>query len=122
MKATILLVEDDPFLHKLYKDLLTREGWTVESAVEGDVALKKIKQGGWDLVLLDVMLPKMDGFAIMDNLKKDSSFKKNFPIIFLSNLDSSPELTKAKETADGYLIKSNLNPNEFLDEVKKILK
>ena len=115
-------MEDDPFLHKLYKDLLIGAGWRVDSAVEGDDALKKIKQGGWDLVLLDVMLPKMDGFAIMDRLKKDSTFKKDFPIIFLSNLDSLPETNKAKEIADGYLIKSNMNPNEFLDEVKKILK
>lgn len=121
MRAKILLIEDDPFLHKLYLDMLTAEGYSVESSTRGDEALQKIKKGGWDLVLLDVMLPKMDGFAIMDALKKDSSFKKTFPIVYLSNLDNSAEVTKAKNKSDGYLIKSNMNPNEFLTEVKKYL-
>lgn len=122
MKASILLVEDDQFLHKLYKDMLIQEGYKVESAMDGKEAYEKIKNGGWDLVLLDVMLPGMDGFTIMNTLGKNNSFKKNFPVVYLTNLDNTKEINDIKKTADGYLVKSNLNPNEFLTEVKKYIK
>lgn len=65
----ILLVEDEPYLHELYNELLLGEHYTVDTAMDGEVALQKICAGGYDLVLLDVMLPKKDALTILQELQ-----------------------------------------------------
>lgn len=113
----ILLVEDDEFLNQLYSTLLTKEGYSVESLMNGKEALTTIEKGGWDLVLLDVVLPGMDGFEVLASLQK----KPSCPLIFMTNLDGSEKDKEQLSQADGYWIKSNMTPPEFLDKVKKIL-
>jgi len=117
----ILLVEDDSFLLTLYQDILKQEGFAVSTSSDGKDALNQIKRNAWDLVLLDVILPHMTGFEIVRSLQKEH-FHLSCPLIFLTNLDSSSQLQDAKKLADGYLIKSNLNPNQFISEVKKYLR
>ncbi|OGK25073.1 hypothetical protein A3A46_04045 [Candidatus Roizmanbacteria bacterium RIFCSPLOWO2_01_FULL_37_13] len=117
----ILLVEDDPLLQKLYTDLLIGERFFVETASEGLTAYQKIKQGGWDLVLLDIVLPKLGGIDIVKQLKNDEEVKPNKKIVFLTNLDQGKEIDEIKKLGYEYLIKSNLNPDEFLDKVKSLL-
>jgi len=115
----ILLIEDDVFLNQLYSDLLTQEKYEVTSITDGKEALSKIQKGSWDLILLDVMLPGMNGFEIFAEVKKDHNFKT--PIIFMTNLDSNDSDKKSLKEATDYWIKSNMTPPEFIEKVKNAL-
>lgn len=116
----ILIVEDDNFLREIYVDTLSEEGFYIETAVDGEEALGKIKKGTWDLVLLDIIMPKFDGLEVIRRLKSDPLFKAP-KIIFLTNLDKDEEIQEALKLGDGYFIKSQLNPEEFLGKVKSSL-
>ncbi len=120
-KFKVLLVDDDNLLREIYLDLLKGEGYQVEMAVDGDGAFEKMKQGGWDLVLLDVILPKQTGFDVMNRLKNDPPQLPNKVVLFLTNLGNDDEITQAKQLGNGYLIKSNITPEDFLNQVKKHL-
>ena len=117
----ILVVEDDLFLRELYADILKGEGYTVESAADGIEALAKIKEGGYDLILLDIIMPKMDGLEVMRQAKKESPKSPNKKVIFLTNLDKDEEIKTALQLGDGYLIKSQINPGNLIEEVKNYL-
>lgn len=121
MAHTILLVEDDEFLHQLYSELLSAEGYAVTGTMDGTDAYEKMRDSKWDLILLDVMLPGMDGFEIMDRLLKEKA-KLNCPVIFLTNLDSTESDKKNLEKAQGYWTKSDMSPPEFVQKVKEVLK
>ncbi|MBI2641875.1 response regulator [Candidatus Roizmanbacteria bacterium] len=120
-KSRILIVEDDPFLKKLYADLLAVESYTIETAVEGEEALRKIKEGGWDLILLDIVLPKLDGFQIIQRLQSDPPSKQNKKIVFLTNLERETDVQQAKKLGIEYLIKSDLTPENFLKHIRTFL-
>ena len=119
--ATVLVVEDDAFLREIYIDTLTRGGYKVDTAVDGDEGFDKIKKGGYDLVLLDIILPKQEGLQIVRTLKEDPSWKSDTPIVFLTNLDNDGEVKQALQLGKGYLIKSQLTPADLLKEVKLYL-
>ncbi|OGK11884.1 hypothetical protein A2954_05890 [Candidatus Roizmanbacteria bacterium RIFCSPLOWO2_01_FULL_37_12] len=114
----ILLVEDDELLQKLYSDLLIGEQFTVETASDGKTAYEKIKSGGWDLVLLDIVLPELSGLDIVKKLKEDKDAKANKKIIFLTNLDSGSDSTEIQKLGYEYVVKSNLAPDQFVNKVK----
>lgn len=113
----ILLVEDDEFLRDMYLENLTAEGYTTETAVDGESALTKIKQGGFDLVLLDIILPKASGLDVMRQVRALPTQPANGMVIFLTNLDKDEEIKEALTLGDGYLIKSQLTPEDMLKEV-----
>jgi DNA-binding response OmpR family regulator len=118
----ILIVEDDQFLRDFYQELLTTEGYTVDTAADGESGFAKIHQGGWNLVLLDIMLPKKDGLQILRELKDDPTINKNGPVVLLTNLGNDTVINQAFSLgANGYLIKSALNPDEVLSEVHNFL-
>ncbi len=117
----ILIVEDDLFLRELYIDTLKAEGYQVEEAVDGEEAFVKLKSGGYDLVFLDIILPKIDGLDIMRKLKTNLPQKANKCVIFLTNLDKSEEIKAAQELGNGYLIKSQINPGTLVEKVKEYL-
>lgn len=119
--AKILVVEDDQFLRELYADVLKTEGYTVDTAVDGQEALDKIKLGGYDLVLLDIILPKMDGLEVMRQIKSSPPQIPNKTIIFLTNLDKDEQIKTALQLGDGYLIKSQITPGNLIEEVKGYL-
>lgn len=116
-KYSILVVEDDAFLREIYIDTLTRGGYIVDTAVDGDEGYEKIKKGGYDLVLLDIILPKQEGLQIVRTLKEDPNWKPSAPIVFLTNLDNDGEIKQALQLGKGYLIKSQLTPADLLKEV-----
>lgn len=120
-KTKVLVVEDDAFLREIYIDTLTRGGYEVDTAVDGDEGFEKIKKGGYALILLDIILPKQDGLQIVRTLKEDSSWKADSPIVFLTNLDNDGEIKQALQLGKGYLIKSQLTPADLLKEVKLYL-
>lgn len=119
--AHILLVEDDQFLRDLYVDLLTGEGYQMDTAEDGEVGLDKIRHGKYDLVLLDIMLPKKDGLALLKELTEDEK-KKAGQIVLLTNLGQEAIIKEGFSLgAVGYLIKSALAPDQVLSEVKNFL-
>lgn len=117
----ILVVEDDLFLRELYTDILTAEGYKVEGAQDGEEALQKIKLGGYDLVLLDIIMPKMDGLTVMRQVQNSPPQNPNKCVVFLTNLDKDEEIRTALKLGNGYLIKSQITPGTLVEEVKKYL-
>ena len=119
--AKILIVEDDQFLRELYCDVLKAEGYVIDIAIDGEEGLKKIKEGGYNLVLLDIILPKIDGLEIMRRIKTDPSALPNKCVVFLTNLDKEEEIKEALQLGNGYLIKSQITPGNLVQEVKTYL-
>lgn len=117
----ILVVEDDLFLRELYSDILKEEGYEVDEAADGEEALSKIKLGGYNLVLLDIILPKIDGLEIMRQMQNNPPQNPNKCIIFLTNLDKDEEIKAALQLGQGYLIKSQITPGNLVEEVKNYL-
>lgn len=119
----ILVVEDDQFLRDFYVELLTSDGYLVDNAPDGEIANQKISQGGYDLVLLDIMLPKMDGLQILTNYHKNGSQNPIGAIVMLTNLGHDTIIKQSFDLgANGYLIKSAMNPDQVLTEIHNYLK
>lgn len=117
----ILIVEDDEFLSSLYKELLTEEGYNVDLMKDGQTGLDAAKKGGYNLILLDIMLPKMDGLQVLKSLN-ESNNEKNGPIVMLTNLGQDSIVRDAlKNGASGFLIKSSMTPDQVLHEVRVFL-
>lgn len=122
MPKRILIVDDDKFIRELYEEILTNEKYEVETAADGKTGLEKIQAGGYDLILLDVMMPQIDGIAIVQTLKESPPKKKNGPIIFLTNLANDPVIDQAlQKGVKSCLSKADLTPEDFLKHVKKAL-
>lgn len=120
----ILVIEDDLFLRDIYMEFLTTAGFSVESAEDGKQGYDKIKEGNWDLVLLDIIMPIMSGVDVMYKLREEENFdSKNYykKLVFLTNLDNDKEIKDALKFSDAYLIKSQLTPCDILNEVKIFL-
>lgn len=116
--SKILVVEDDQFLRELYSDVLKAEGYVVDYAIDGEEGLKKIKEGGYDLVLLDIIMPKLDGLELMKRIKSDPPTSPNKCVVFLTNLDKDEEIKMALKLGEGYLIKSQITPGNLVEKVK----
>lgn len=121
-KKKILIVEDDQAVRELYAEVLRDEKFSVEEAVDGQSGLAKILENGYDLILLDIMLPRFDGLSILKTIKKKSGLK-DIPIILLTNLGRESIIKEGFALgANGYLIKSEHTPEQIVNEVKKFLK
>jgi DNA-binding response OmpR family regulator len=118
----ILVVEDDQFLREFYQELLLSEGYTVEIADNGEVGEQKLLVGGYDLVLLDIMMPKKDGLQVLRDLKIKIPSKPNKQIVMLTNLGQDAIIKQCFDLgAAGFLIKSALNPDQVLAEINNYL-
>jgi CheY-like chemotaxis protein len=118
----ILLVEDDQNARDLYKEILTSAGYSVETANDGEEGLTKILNGGYSLIFLDVMLPKMDGLSVLAAVKKGEQKSPNGKIVILSNLTHDPVIKEAMELgASDHISKPSLSPEEFVAKVKELL-
>ena len=117
---TILLVEDDPFLIDIYSTKLKEAGFSIEVAQDGEEALRKIKDMAFDLILLDIVLPTVNGWEILRNIRRDPSLK-DLKIVVLSNLGEKEEIEKGLEAgANRYLVKAHYTPTEVVKEIKQI--
>ncbi len=118
---SILLVEDDPFLIDIYTTKLEESGFSVEVANDGEVALRKARENKPDLVILDIVLPQIDGWEILRKIKSEPEFK-NLKVIILSNLGQKEEVEKGiKLGAVKYLIKAHYTPSQVIKEIKKTI-
>jgi len=119
--AKILIIEDDKSLVKMYKTKLKIEGFETGVAFDGLEGLEKLKTFSPDLILLDLAMPKMDGFVFLEKLKKEPKWQKT-PVVILTNLGQERDVQKAKELgAKDYLIKVNLTPKQVVEKIKKFL-
>ncbi len=117
---TILIVEDEKDILDLYTTILTNAGYLVIGAVDGEEGLQKAKSEEWDIMLLDIMLPKLDGLGVLKAVKANLDIT-NKKIILLTNLGRESLITQGfNDGADAYLMKSELNPDQLLEEIKKI--
>ncbi|HEX7455904.1 MAG TPA: response regulator [Candidatus Nanoarchaeia archaeon] len=122
MAQRILVVEDDQFLRELYDELLREEGYEVDLSTDGEEGLSKMLKGGYDLVLLDIMLPKVDGLEVLRRVGKQRPEKPNGSIVLLTNLGQDSIIKEGFDLgASGYLIKSAMNPDQVLSEIKVFL-
>ncbi len=120
-KPTVLLVEDDKFLRELIMQKLEKEGFKAQSAIEAQEAFKLIDEKKPNVVLLDLVLPGMDGFSILHRIK-ESPQTSDVAVIILSNLGQKEDLDRAmSEGASDYLIKANFTPGEIVEKIRNIL-
>ena len=119
MAKKILLIEDEKIMVNLLEKKLTKEGYDVSVAWDGKEGLLKIREVKPDLILLDIVMTKMGGFGVMEEVSKDKELKK-IPIIIISNSGQPVELERAKELGvKDWLIKTEFDPQEVLDKVIK---
>jgi DNA-binding response OmpR family regulator len=118
-KKKILIVEDEPVLSSILKNRLEKEGFEVFQAKDGVEALTNLKQNKFDLVLLDIILPKMSGFEIMESLKADPN-ASDVPIVIISNLGQESDIQKGQMLgAVGYFIKAQLSIEELISKIQE---
>jgi DNA-binding response OmpR family regulator len=122
MDKVILVVEDDKFLRELMTQKLVREGFKIAEAVDGEEGLKKIKEEKPGIVLLDLILPGIDGFEVLTRMKEDPEISQT-PVIILSNLGQREDVERGlKLGATDYLIKAHFTPGEIIEKIKNIIK
>ena len=121
MPKTILIVEDDKFLRNFLVLKLTKENYNIIEAVDGEEGIKKIKEEKLDLVLLDLILPGIDGFEVLSQMRSDPSLHP-IPVIILSNLGQEEDIKKGFNIgANDYLIKADFTLREVIEKIKSIL-
>lgn len=120
MAQSILLVDDDSPIRDLYQQLLTGAGYTVDVGLDGKDGLEKIKSKKYDLILLDIMMPQIDGIGVLDTLREEKI--PHGPIVYMTNLLNDPATKEVIEKgASGVLTKVNLAPDQFLAAVSQVL-
>ncbi|MFC1701077.1 response regulator transcription factor [Patescibacteria group bacterium] len=117
-KPKILLIEDDEFIVRAYKDSLEQENLEIVTALDGNEGLEKAKAENPDLILLDLILPNKNGFEVLKELKMNDQLRK-IPVIILSFLGQKTDIQKGKELgAIDYLIKTDFSLKQVVDKVK----
>lgn len=118
----ILIIEDEQALQKALGDILSQEGYQVIQALDGEIGLRLARQERPDLILLDLILPRLDGFGVLGSLKGDKELN-SIPVIILTNLEEMENVQKALELgATTYLVKANYTLKDILEKVKTALK
>ena len=117
----ILVVDDDPFILDMYVMKFKEQGFQIETAMDGKTALEKIEIVKPDIVLLDVVMPKIDGFDVIKKIKENKT-PRTFKILFLTNFGQKEDVERGMELgADGYIIKAHFTPSEVAAKVKELL-
>ena len=120
MSKRILLIEDDAFVRDLYKTVLEKAGYFIVTASDGEEAIKVSADGKYDLVLLDIMLPKLTGIEVLKEFKQSNADIKNSPVYLLTNLGEENIANEAKRLgANGYLLKAKYLPKQLVSEIDK---
>jgi len=115
----ILIIEDEESVAEVLRDKLNNSGFEAEYVIDGKSGLKKIEEENYDLVILDLILPKMDGFQLLEGLKKRNI---EVPVIVSSNLGSGEDINRAKKLgAKDYFVKVETSIEEIVERIKRIL-
>ncbi|PIS34360.1 MAG: response regulator [Parcubacteria group bacterium CG08_land_8_20_14_0_20_43_9] len=120
MQEHILIIEDDKFLRELISRKLLSDGFKIEEAIDGEEGLRKIEEVKPDLILLDLILPGLDGFEVLERIK-DNPSTSAVPVLILSNLGQRDEIERGlKLGAVDFLVKAHFTPEEIVDKIKII--
>jgi len=121
IKKKILVIEDDRSLQNAMTEMLAQEGFQSVSAFDGDEGLEKLKIEKPDLILLDIILPKKDGYEVLAEIKKGES--KDTPVMILTNLEEIENVQKALDLgATTFMVKSDFSLKDILEKIKENLK
>lgn len=121
MDKKILIVEDEEILLNLLKHKLEKEGYIISTAKNGEEGLEKIRKEKPNLVLLDIIMPKMDGIQFLKKKKREGEIK-DIPVIIISNSGQPAELNQAQKLgADDWLVKTEFNPQEVIKKVERVI-
>jgi len=122
--AKILIVEDDPGMSRMYERAFQMAGHEVQMAVDGEEGLAKVKEGAPELILLDIMMPKVNGMEVLSNLKAHSQ-TADIPVVMLTNISSgtlgAAQEAVAKKWAVRYIVKSDHSPKEVVSMAEEVL-
>lgn len=120
-KKAVLIVEDDAFLVKAYQTKFSKEGVDVWVASDGKDAVGMLEKDPPAVVLLDLMLPRMSGFDVLETIRKNAAWKK-VPVLILSNLGQDTDIERGKSLgATDYIVKANVKINDVVAKVKKYI-
>ena len=120
-KADILIIEDEQFLGNLLIKKLENSGFYVRGVFDGEAGLKAVEKKKPSLILLDLVLPGMDGWEVLRRLKEDKR-SKDIPVLIISNLGEPSDITKGKKAgAVDYIIKADYSPQQIVDKVASVL-
>lgn len=121
MSKKILIAEDEFEILKMFTDMLTVAGFSVEPAQDGEEALQKIAKENFDLILLDMQMPNKDGFAVLENLGRQGKISSQ-KVVILSNIDDEKWIRRAKELgAMDYWLKIDIHLTDLVEKIKKLL-
>ena len=119
--SKVLIIEDDPPYRKIYKRKFEVSGFVVEVAEDGEAGLQMMRQFQPDIVFVDLMMPKMDGFHFLDAAKSDPLLK-NTPVIVLTNLSTTDDAQKVlQKGALDVMVKSDTEPNAIVEKARQVL-
>ncbi len=121
-KMKILLIEDEEMLASMYETKFKNDGFEIDLSHDGEEGLAKAESTEYDVILLDVILPKLDGFSVLKKLREGKKNKKT-PVFLLTNLGQEEDMKKGKEMgASGYLVKANFTPAQIISQIKEFFK
>lgn len=120
--SKVLIVEDDQYIREMYALILKKAGHEVTESPDGSAGLAEASQGGFDVILLDLMMPQMDGLTFLKEMKRKAPNAKNGPIIIMSNLAYNEAKDEAMQLgATDFFVKADLEPKEIVAVVAKAL-
>ena len=115
----VLLIDDDPFIADMYALKLKAEGFQIEVARDGKEGVKKVAEFDPDVILLDIVMPGLDGFGVLEDLRKKGDRRK---VILLTNLGQKEDVERGMRLdADDYVIKAHFTPSEVVEKIRSIL-
>jgi len=121
-KKKILIIEDEKLLLEMYQSRFEKEGYRVLTALSGKKGIALAQKEKPDLIILDILMPGIDGYEVIKKLKKDSRTRKIIILVF-SNLGQPAEINRGLELeADDYIVKTDLTPSQLLNKVEKMVK
>lgn len=122
MKRKILIIEDEELMVRMYSKLFAFEGYEISNATDVILGLQQAQDAPPDLIILDIMMPKMNGIEVLESLKKNPA-TRNIPVVMLTNLGNDETLKQSLQLgAVGYLVKSQITNETLVSEIKKYLK
>jgi CheY-like chemotaxis protein len=115
----IIIIEDEEILRNLLKKKLENQGYQIEVAEDGEQGIRKIREGSFDLILLDIIMPKMGGFDMLEEMQKDESIPE-IPVIVVSNSGQPVEIDRAQKLgAKDWIVKTEFDPQEVINKVQE---
>jgi CheY-like chemotaxis protein len=119
--STVLIIEDDPLVSRMYQTVFEFEGFSVEMARNGEEGIEKLKKSKPKMILLDVMMPKMSGIEVLQEIKSNPQ-TKSIPVVVLTNLSGDKDAEKALELgAVKFIVKSKNRPKQIVAQIREIL-